>query len=230
MKRILWYSILAVALAFLLPILLTPVHRGAAEEGDSAPSAPELTPAPAIERARTPVLDEAILLTVRTERGDETMSMAEYLPLALAGEMPAAFDSEALKAQAVALRSYALHYREHRKANHPEADICSSASCCAALADEETLRARWGGNYDAYLEKLAAAVRATDGQYLVWEDEPILAVFHASSGGRTGLAAQLEDVYIGLEDLAVLNEVLRGVAALERLLPGDGGGGREPQQ
>ncbi|MBR1659700.1 MAG: SpoIID/LytB domain-containing protein, partial [Oscillospiraceae bacterium] len=141
--------------------------------------------------AGNPVLDGAILLKVHTDAGDRQMTMSEYLPLALAGEMPAAFDSEALEAQAVALRSYALYYREHRKQNHPEADICSSSACCAALADEETLRTRWGDNYETYREKLQQAVRATDGQYLVWEEEPILAVFHAASGGRTEDGAAL---------------------------------------
>ena len=190
MKRVIWYSVLAVVLAFLLPVLLTPVRHGNEEDGELS-SPPELSPAPAAARLQTPVLDDAIALTIHTEDGDVAMSMADYLPLALAGEMPAAFDSEALKAQAVALRSYALYYREHRKANHPEADVCSSALCCAAFAEEETLRTRWGGNYALYREKLAAAVRDTDGQYLVWEDEPILAVFHASSGGRTEDGAAL---------------------------------------
>jgi stage II sporulation protein D len=109
----------------------------------------------------------------------------EYLPAALAGEMPAAFHIEALKAQAVALRTYALHYRAARKAAHPDADVCTSAACCAACADEDGLRALWGGDYERCAEKVRAAVSATDGQYLVWEDRPILAVFHAASGGMT---------------------------------------------
>ncbi|MBR1660013.1 MAG: SpoIID/LytB domain-containing protein, partial [Oscillospiraceae bacterium] len=55
------------------------------------------------------------------------MTMAEYLPYALAGEMPASFEPEALKAQAVALRTYALYGQGHRKERHPGADVCTLA-------------------------------------------------------------------------------------------------------
>ena len=69
--------------------------------------------------------------------------------------------------------------------------LCMLLGCCAALASEETLRAAWGEQYDGYLEKLTAAVRETDGQYLVWEDAPALTVFHASSAHQTEDGAAL---------------------------------------
>ena len=182
MKQTMLLSFLAIVLAFVLPVLLS-----AAPGVREAP--PEPTPAPPNESApdeeRTPVQDSGITLAVQTEDGVTEMTMADYLPAALAGEMPAAFHEEALKAQAVALRSYALHYRAERKDAHPEADVCTISGCCAAFASEEELRLRWGSNYAFYAEKIADAVRETDGQYLVWESEPILAVFHASSEGQT---------------------------------------------
>lgn len=194
MKRTILLSILAVLLAFALPALLSAAPGRPSEPEREEPPVPELTPAPAadsLSAAHTPILDAGITLTVHTEEGDVEMSMAEYLPRALAGEMPAAFDAEALKAQAVALRSYALHYRANRKDAHPEADICTSPGCCAAFADEDALRANWGANYETYMAKIEAAAADTDGQYLVWESEPILAVFHASSAGRTEDGAAL---------------------------------------
>ena len=198
MKRIILLSVFAVAVTFLLPLLLSAPGR-AAEAAEDAPASPAETPLAAVaERSLAPAADGANVLTVRTGAGDEEMTMAEYLPFALAGEMPAVFDPEALKAQAVALRSYVLYGREHRKAAHPDADVCTDAGCCAAWTDAEALREKWGGNYDVYLEKLTAAVRDTDGQYLSWEDAPALAVFHAASYGNTedGTALGLSAPYL----------------------------------
>ena len=193
MKQVMAFSLFALALAFALPLLFYLPGRSAAAEPDAPPEAAvESGPAsaPPAEPGE-PVLDASIMLDVLTEDGAEQRSMAEYLPLALAGEMPASFAPEALKAQAVALRSYALYYRAHRKEAHPEADVCCRPGCCAALAAEDALRANWGEKYDEYYGKLAAAVAETDGQYLVWEDAPALAVFHASSAGQTENAAAL---------------------------------------
>ena len=192
MKQIVLFSCFAVLLAFLLPLLLYVPGRVAAEAETPAPTPGE---SPALSSADTPasepVLDESILLSVRTESGVETCSMADYLPLALAGEMPASFDPEALKAQAVALRTYALYFRAQRKSAHPEADVCCDAGCCAALARPEALRERWGEHCEEYMQKITAAVRETDGQYLVWEDAPALTVFHASSAQMTESGAAL---------------------------------------
>lgn len=194
MKQIAAFSLFAVLLAFVLPLLLYLPGRGAAAETETEPAAETEMPAPAAApasiparegAAAQPVRDGAITLAVQTDGGVETMTMADYLPAALAGEMPASFSPEALKAQAVALRTYALYYQAQRKAVHPEADVCASSACCAAMAKPEALRAAWGEHYDDYAQKIAAAVRATDGQYLVWEETPALTVFHASSAGRT---------------------------------------------
>ena len=182
-KRTLLLSLLAVALAFVLPPLLTPPTVSRAPTQTPAQSTPAQTDAPQETPPRTPVHDESISLTVETENGTVEMTMAQYLPGALAAEMPAAFHAEALKAQAVALRSYALHYRAARKDAHPDADICTSSACCAAWADETALRERWGEGYAFYREKLVSAIRATD--------MPILAVFHASSAGQTESGAAL---------------------------------------
>lgn len=180
MKRYLAITLLALALAFGLPPLLLP----------------RAAPAPAADApART---DAELHLRLRTDAGVQDVTMADYLPLALAGEMPAAFDPEALKAQAVALRTFALYQREQGKAAHPEADVCSDPACCAAWLSVEALRERWGERYESYAARVQEAVRETDGQYLVWEDHPILAVFHACSLERTedGAALGLSAPYL----------------------------------
>ena len=108
------------------------------------------------------------------------LPLREYLIGALAAEMPATFGQEALKAQAVAIRSYLMV-----SGKHDNADICSDSGCCLAYKGPYELMEFWGVDYEEYLAVISDAVDATAGQYLVYRDEPIQAVFHASSGGST---------------------------------------------
>ena len=210
MKNRVLLSLLAVLAVFLLPPLLSPVpgRRPAGEvrveegvnAGESVPwndlTAPRDAAAVSVvvrsaSGAAAGGADAALLLYVRTPEGTREMTMAEYLPHAVAAEMPAAFEPEALKAQTVALRTYVLRQREQPKASHPEADVCTDSGCCAAFGEEEVLRTRWNGNYDLYMERLRTAAAETDGQYLSYGGTPALAVFHACSWHSTENGAAL---------------------------------------
>lgn len=111
------------------------------------------------------------------------ISMREYLIGSVAAEMPASFEREALRAQAVALRTYAL--RKMLDGAPHEADICSDPGCCAAWLGEAELRERWGEGFDKYSAVIEDAVDSTDGLFLSYDSAPALAVFHAASPGRT---------------------------------------------
>jgi stage II sporulation protein D len=113
--------------------------------------------------------------------------MSDYLVGVVAAEMPANFFDEALKAQAVAARTF-TYYCAARTANdgvHPDADVCDNPLHCKGWLPDAALREKWGGNYDAYILKIESAVADTDGLCAVYEEKPILAVFHAASGGYT---------------------------------------------
>ena len=118
-------------------------------------------------------------------------SMYEWLPGAVAGEMPASFEAEALKAQAVAARTYILSRMASPPASHPEAAVCDDPGCCKAHLTDAQLRENWGEDYAANLARIGGAVRSTDGQYLEYGGEAIEAVFHSSSAGMTEDAAEL---------------------------------------
>ena len=191
-KRIIMPALGCAALAFLLPVLLIPAPAsGAAEPAEAAAETQTAPPSASSAPEEHTLRDRDMELTV--SRGGEVVreTMADYLPLALAGEMPAGFDEDALKAQAVALRTYALCCRSTEKPAHPDADICTSSGCCTAAAEESELRTLWGAGYDDCWAKICAAVEATDGQYLVYDGEPILAAFHSSSSGATESAADV---------------------------------------
>ncbi len=128
--------------------------------------------------------DERTAVTLLTEDGPQSLTMAEYLPLAIAAEMPVSFGTEALRAQAVAVRSYVL-----AGPRHEEADVCTDSGCCLAFQSRDQLRALWGDDFDENMAAAEAAAADTDGQVLTYDGQIIRAVFHASSRGATESSA-----------------------------------------
>ncbi len=174
----------ALLFAFLLPQLLP---RGTAALPDCA--LPFSPPSASVSLPSTsepdPVQGPAAPDAVRLLVGGEVLAipMQDYLIGVLAGEMPASFAEEALKAQAVAARTYTMYCMLGPK--HAEADVCAEPGHCQAWQDEQTMRAKWGGRYEEYRARLEAAVASTAGQYLSYEGQPVFAAFHASSAGAT---------------------------------------------
>lgn len=117
------------------------------------------------------------------------LSIRDYVIGAVLAEMPATYREEALKAQAVAARTYAIRQREkQRLAPDPlllGADISNDSSKFQAYFTPEQAKDFYGSGYEAYFQKAAEAVDGTDGLALFYEDEPIVAAFHSNSGGMT---------------------------------------------
>ena len=108
--------------------------------------------------------------------------LEEYIVGVLAGEMPINFDLEALKAQAVASRSYALKRIEYNK--DKEYDVVDSVMNQVYL-DEEYLKDAWGLNYVKNVNKLRTAVNQTLDEYLEYDNKVIDALFFSTSNGYT---------------------------------------------
>ncbi|MCL2409528.1 MAG: stage II sporulation protein D [Oscillospiraceae bacterium] len=146
------------------------------------------TEPPALEELlpREARADSDVFVRVRLSGEVVEMSMERYLIGVVAAEMPASFELEALKAQAVAARTDALHKMHvSPKMQHPEAHVCGDFTCCVAFLSDEQLREKWGYNYTEHISRIISAVTATDGVFLAYRGEPILAVFHSSSSGMT---------------------------------------------
>lgn len=116
------------------------------------------------------------------------MDMEEYIVGVVAAEMPASFELEALKAQAVAARTYTIYKSSSQ--DH-EADVCTDSTHCQAYLTDDQMRENWGDGYDTYLEKIRTAVSETSGEYLTYEGEPVMAVFHSMGGGNTENSADV---------------------------------------
>lgn len=191
MRKYLLTSLILTFLVFFIPWLMAdPLPR---EEISPSPEIPETTvPPPENTESSSPAViptgERDSARTLRVLIGDEvvTMDMGTYLVGVVRSEMPAVFESEALKAQAVAARTYTLYKMEHGgSANHPQADTCDDITCCKAYMDAAAAAENWGENAAFYEEKIRDAVRSTDGQCVLYESAPILAVFHSSSAGAT---------------------------------------------
>lgn len=112
---------------------------------------------------------------------ESNVVLEDYIKGVVAAEMPVSFEIEALKAQAVAARTYALKHIQNTEKINAE-DIGQ------AYISIEEMKKRWGDNFDIYYKKVSDAVDATKNEIIVYNNEPIEAVFHSTSAGMTETA------------------------------------------
>jgi stage II sporulation protein D len=134
-----------------------------------------------------------------TEGKIQEMLLEEYLKGVIAAEMPADFEMEALKAQAVAARTYAFARIKQLfsapEDRHGGADICTDSRCCQAWIPKNTAVKKWGAlSSIKNWSKIERAVAETQGVIITYNGRIANPVFHANSGGRTENA---EDVWAG---------------------------------
>lgn len=114
------------------------------------------------------------------------MELENYLVGVVLAEMPASFATEALRAQAVAARTYTVRHC-HSDLRHGKNTICTDHTCCQAYTDPGDY-VRAGGSWSA-VERVRQAVTDTTGQVLMYEGELIVATYFSCAGGLTEDAA-----------------------------------------
>jgi stage II sporulation protein D len=107
----------------------------------------------------------------------------EYISGVVAAEMPAEFEIEALKAQALCARTYLKSKNGCDKANN--ADICNDYSHCQAYKSKDELKDIWKKDYEKNYKKIFDACQSVNDKIIVYNNEPISAVFHSTSSGKT---------------------------------------------
>ena len=110
-----------------------------------------------------------------------TLTPREYVIGALASEMPPSFNSEALKAQAVAIYTNAIR----SVYSNNEYVARASPKKLYGYTTQKILKEHWGKNFEAYYDKMSSAVDEVLGTVIVYNDKPILAAYHSMSGGKT---------------------------------------------
>lgn len=181
MRRILLYILIFIFLCFAIPILFT--------KGNTAQEVAEKV------ETNNEVVTENVydyknykkikLLHSATEEVEE-IDLDTYLYGVVSAEMPASFEMEALKAQAIVARTYTIYKIKNDTAKHEGADICDDSTCCQAWISKEDRFAKWEEtSRESYWNKIVEAVNSTQGKIITYNNEPINAFFHSNSGGMT---------------------------------------------
>lgn len=125
-------------------------------------------------------------LTIRIKRSQsgviEQVPLEEYIVGVVSGEVPISFEMDALKAQAVAARSYVLKQLEYNK--NKDYDVVDTVMNQVYL-DSDQLKNRWGNDYESNLNKAKRAVLETKGEYLDCNGSVVEALFFSTSTGYT---------------------------------------------
>lgn len=125
------------------------------------------------------VIDNNIYVNVRRNNGNiEKYELEEYIIGVVGAEMPASFNKEALKAQSVVARTYALKSIKNNKQ-------LTSDNSTQNFKDNNELKKMWDSSYNTYYNKIKSAVLETKGLYLSYNNDYVDAVYHSTSNGNT---------------------------------------------
>lgn len=168
MKRILVYIILIVSVVIAVPMAVLRSYNVDAVGGIK-------------KRCYTSI-------SVYNPREDRVMYMPleEYIKCVVASEMPALFELEALKAQAIAARTFVYKkISDNNMSVHKQAVVCTNFRHCQAYKDKDAILSAWGDDAEKNWHKISDAVNETRGKVICYKDKLILPVFHSNSVGKT---------------------------------------------
>ncbi len=135
-----------------------------------------------IQETLMPQVEADYEIPVRTGEAVEQQNLEEYLVGVVLAEMPASFETEALKAQAVVARTYTMRINT-MGGKHGDGSVCTDYACCQAYIDPEEYTVKGGAKEN--VDKIRSAVTDTAGQVLTYEGTLIEATYFSCSGGST---------------------------------------------
>jgi len=182
MKRLIYYAFIMIVVVLIIPLFIV---KSCTAGLDDKPV--QEAPQSVVTLELKP---EEIAVYNAESKTVHSMDLEEYVKCVVAAEMPAEFEIEALKAQAVAARTYAftrmLNSYDGRDDLHQGADVCTDPGHCQAWVSKETAMSHWEEEKaEVYWGKIERAVEETRGIIITYEDTVANPVFHSNSGGRT---------------------------------------------
>ena len=188
MKKILLYILSFIILFFILPIIFTITPKAETEEVVS--NIENVTQEQPEQEAETTTYDYQKYKTIKLFHSGsgqiEELPIDEYLYGVVSSEMPANYEAEALKAQAIVARTYTIYQIMNNSGKHPGADICDNSSCCQAWISKDERLSKWTPEEaESNWNKIVDAVNSTSGKIITYQNKPINAFFHSNSGGKT---------------------------------------------
>lgn len=185
MKKIGLCVLVFVILCFLLPVVFTKPFQIAEASGQNTEKEENIIEGQTEQEYDYKQYNTIQLLHASTAEVEE-LPLDTYLYGVVSSEMPASFEKEALKAQAVVARTYTIYKIQNNSQKHEGADICDNSACCQAWISKEDRLAKWEeSTREEYWNKIVTAVEETKGKIITYEGKPINAFFHANSGGKT---------------------------------------------
>ena len=185
MKSMFMQVMQSVAMGAVIPgLLFSAAGKGAITILEKEPAPQIQTEIPEDKTVHTSESVDPVRVTVPVLKSDgkrKELDLEEYICRVVLGEMPASFEVEALKAQAVAARTYTLRCLGGSK--HEGGAICTSSKCCQAYCEPEAY-IRNGGTY-ANVRKVFDAVLQTAGEVVYYGNQLIMATYFSSAGHTT---------------------------------------------
>lgn len=187
MKQILKYILIFILIVIVLPILCTKKRKVQNVQTSEITEEKKQE----IEKYDYSKYKTIKLYHANTSQTEE-VSLDDYLYGVVSSEMPASFEMEALKAQAIVARTYTIYQITKSKGKHGDADICDDYKCCQAWISKDDRLAKWSENEaEANWNKIVEAVDLTQGKIITYNGSPIDAFFHSNSGGTTETASNV---------------------------------------
>ena len=169
MKRIVAYMLFLIFLCMLIPIIFT--NRRIEKVNGELVENEEIKQEQPKEEYSYKQYGTIKLLHEKTNTVEE-IKIDEYLYGVVSSEMPASFEIEALKAQAVAARTYTIYKINNNDKKHGEADICDNSACCQAWISKEDRLQKWNEqSRNEYWAKIVEAVDSTKGKIITYRSE-----------------------------------------------------------
>lgn len=182
MKKIFVYLVVIIILCFSIPIIFTKQFTNKETVANTNTNIEKKTEGTNYNYEKYNTIK---LLHKDSNKIDE-IKLDEYLYGVVSAEMPASFEEEALKAQAVVARTYTIYKIVNNDGKHEKADICDNSACCQAWISKADRLEKWDeDNRDDYWNKIVKAVNDTQGKIITYDGKPINAFFHSNSGGKT---------------------------------------------
>ena len=177
--------------------------------------------------------DDTVSVFMSADEKTETLDMRDYIIGTVAAEMPASYEVEALKAQALAAVTYTEYLRLQNNGEMPDGAVISDdSSTHQGYMTKEQMQEKWGEAYDTYYNRIADAVDAVINEVIIYENRPVMAAYHAISTGRTESAENMwgsaVDYLVSVESEGdkyssrFLSEVTISVSELKELLKNNG--------
>ncbi|MFA9560201.1 stage II sporulation protein D [Evansella sp. AB-rgal1] len=136
---------------------------------------------------REGIEDETVISVFRSEKEViEEVLFEDYIVGVVAMEMPARYDLDALKAQALAARTYIIqHLTSENVLGLPDGADVTDTELHQVYASEDELRERWGAEYEKNIARVKQAVFETQGKVITFNGQPITASYFSTSNGYT---------------------------------------------